>query len=490
MKNTPHPKTKNDTDMKNHNIIILAAAILSFTLAACMKTVIEDYIHPSVRSYTFTSDEGTYSIEINASSDEWQAEGWDETWLQVETDQASGTITLTAQANSTGSIRETTVTLACGTAEAGITVSQFYEGFNGLFVDMREFADKPVFSKNGKYYATYDHEYLEDGNTAVKYPLIINAETGETTRLEGSTEYTDVKAVNNDGTMLSIGTSLSCVVFKNGEKLSLEIPGYKNINVEGFNGDGSIMVGYAQESEGRKYMPVKWNGLEPELLQIPEENMNGMQLRNGAMARGCSEDGSVVYGSEWDTQGVVYWKNGEMKYIAKETAIARTTLVPNMFTGELDEVEDYAYLKKNAERYCISPNGRYIACTFYDFYTDESGSEPSSDINYPALVDTETGEAILFDKAGFMKSMGTTASNDGTLFGNTTDFGDPQGYVFTKGSSSGVPVGEWMMSEYGIITDNNRYVMNISADNNTVSGWRVESSATGTTYRGWYYIGE
>lgn len=89
-----------------------------------------------------------------------------------------------------------------------------------------------------------------------------------------------------------------------------------------------------------------------------------------------------------------------------------------------------------------------------------------------------------------MKSMGTTASNDGTLFGNTTDFGDPQGYVFTKGSSSGVPVGEWMMSEYGIITDNNRYVMNISADNNTVSGWRMESSATGTTYRGWYYIGE
>lgn len=165
-----------------------------------------------------------------------------------------------------------------------------------------------------------------------------------------------------------------------------------------------------------------------------------------------------------------------MKYIAKETAIARTTLVSNMFTGELDEVEDYAYLKKNAERYCISPNGRYIACTFYDFYTDESGSEPSSDINYPALVDTETGEAILFDKAGFMKSMGTTASNDGTLFGNTTDSGDPQGYVFTKGTSSGVPVGEWMMSEYGIITDNNRYVMNISADNNTVSGW--------------YYIGE
>ena len=126
------------------------------------------------------------------SSDEWLAEGWDETWLQVETDQASGMITLTAQANSTGSIRETTITLACGTAEAGITVSQFYEGFKGLFVDMREFADKPVFSKNGKYYATYDHEYLEDGNTAVKYPLIINAETGETTRLEGSTEYTDV----------------------------------------------------------------------------------------------------------------------------------------------------------------------------------------------------------------------------------------------------------------------------------------------------------
>lgn len=225
-----------------------------------------------------------------------------------------------------------------------------------------------------------------------------------------------------------------------------------------------------------------------------EESQNSERLRliYEAMETKMREE-RIFRNSELNIENAAEAIETNRSYLSKAiNTFAGTTFnnYVNMFTGELDEVEDYAYLKKNAERYCISPNGRYIACTFYDFYTDESGSEPSSDINYPALVDTETGEAILFDKAGFMKSMGTTASNDGTLFGNTTDFGDPQGYVFTKGSSSGVPVGEWMMSEYGIITDNNRYVMNISADNNTVSGWRVESSATGTTYRGWYYIGE
>lgn len=67
-----------------------------------------------------------------------------------------------------------------------------------------------------------------------------------------------------------------------------------------------------------------------------------------------------------------------------------------MFTGELEESEKTAFLKKNAERYCISPNGRYIACTFYDYFTDESGESPSTNINYPAIIDTETGTAVLF----------------------------------------------------------------------------------------------
>lgn len=114
--------------MKRNTSILFASVIIAFSalFASC-------------------SERKDTDGRLERLTDEWLAEGWDETWLQVETDQASGMITLTAQANSTGSIRETTITLACGTAEAGITVSQFYEGFKGLFVDMREFADKPVF---------------------------------------------------------------------------------------------------------------------------------------------------------------------------------------------------------------------------------------------------------------------------------------------------------------------------------------------------------
>lgn len=465
----------------------IAAAALLLADASCTKTVINDYVVPSVSSYDFDAEGGSFTIGIEASSASWDASGWD-SWIEVEINKEEGTIVLTAQANDTGMPRETSVQLICGEASSEISLSQLYEGFKGNFTDMHEYGDKPVFSKNGRFYATYDVEYLSDGNTAVVIPIIVNAETGEKTVLEGSTEYKDMKAVNNDGTMISIMTSLASVVLKNGEPLSLEVSGYKNVNVEGFNGDGSIMVGYAQEAEGRKYVPIKWTDLTPEILPVPETNMNGLSLNNGAMARGCSEDGSVIYGSEWDTQGVIYWKDGQMTYIAQETAITRTVLISNMFTGELEESEKTAFLKKNAERYCISPNGRYIACTFYDYFTDESGESPSTNINYPAIIDTETGTAVLFGEAGFQKAMGMFASNDGVLFGNSTDSGDAKGYIFNIGSQSAVPVSEWLMSQYGIVTDDNRYIMNMSSDGKTLGGWRVESGATGTSYPGWYYI--
>lgn len=286
----------------------------------------------------------------------------------------------------------------------------------------------------------------------------------DTTGIEYAREIHDYGKATEDDYITYIG-ALACayMFYQAGTLDSALVYAEETTTLDAYNGNinnsdalhGNILAALGKDREAEAYFQRAIIHSYPDYSTLIESYLSYGQFLAGK--------------GKYD-KAINYYRKG------LETAIARTTLVSNMFTGELDEVEDYAYLKKNAERYCISPNGRYIACTFYDFYTDESGSEPSSDINYPALVDTETGEAILFDKAGFMKSMGTTASNDGTLFGNTTDSGDPQGYVFTKGTSSGVPVGEWMMSEYGIITDNNRYVMNISADNNTVSGW--------------YYIGE
>lgn len=471
--------------MKAQNIITAVIVAAAGLLASCTQEEVinEDYIVPSVSSYTFNAEGQSFTVSVDASSEEWEVSGWD-SWIEAEIDRENNAVTLTASENTTGKIRETSMTFVCGEAEALVSLSQLYSGFEGNFTDIYGYGDKPVFSKNGKYFATYDIEY--EGNTSILMPVVVNAETGEAVVYEGSTEYKDIKAVNNDGTLVSVGTSLSCVVLKNGEPVTLEVSGYKNINVEGFSGDGNIMVGYAQEADGRKYAPIKWTDMTPEILSVPDTNINGTALRNGAMARGCSEDGSVIYGSEWDTQGLIYWKDAQMHYVAKESAIVRTVLVSNMFTGELEEDEKTAYIKKQAERYCISPNGKYIGCTFYDYYTD--GTTASKSINYPAIVNTEDGTVTLFSEAGFQKSMGMAASDEGVLFGNSTDAGSPAGYVFTIGSESATPVSDWLSSTYGILTDDNRYVLNVSSDGNIVSGWRIEGGATGTSYQGWYCI--
>lgn len=153
---------------------IIAAAALLLAGASCTKTVINDYVVPSVSSYDFDAEGGSFTIGIEASSGSWDASGWD-SWIEVEINKEDGTIVLTAQANDTGIPRETSVQLVCGEASSEISLSQLYEGFKGNFTDMHEYGDKPVFSKNGRFYATYDVEYLSDGNTSVVIPIIVNA---------------------------------------------------------------------------------------------------------------------------------------------------------------------------------------------------------------------------------------------------------------------------------------------------------------------------
>lgn len=463
---------------KISSIFLLGAALVTSAVSCSKDPLQEDSIYPSVSSYTFEAAGETFSVYVEAYSQ--SGEDWDYAcdaqWLTVE--KRADSLILTALPNDTEEMRETSLRLVSGEADAEIMLSQLYDKFPGSFVNLPsgEYGYQTKFSINGHFAGAYVGEYLSDGMTQEITPILINLETGEETRLEASTEYSGIRAVCDNGRMVSLTEgSVGCILLVDGQKTEIPIPsGFENPVVTGFSADGNIMVGYAKESDSYAYHPVKWTGMEPEILDIPETDMQGEDSFQGAMARGCSADGSIVYGSEWDTQGFVYWDSEGMHFAAKETCEMR----PIEYMGMTIEMP--AYFRKTAEGYSISQNGRYVAGTFIDYIAGEDGKYETSTTEYPAVYDTEADELTVFwDLGGYSAFF---ADNEGRVFGGLAGYG----YVLSE--SGAVPVDEWMQAEYGVEMSIDRYIMNLSNDGKRMGGWRVEMNASSqTVFTGWYY---
>lgn len=460
----------------------IAAALSALTLtAACTETVMKDQIYLSHSSFTFKPQGETVEVKVDANTD-WTVSGQPE-WITVA-DQSDTSIFITAAANDADQMRDGAVEFKAGTASKTLVISQLGKSFTGKFVDVN-YAAKVNFSRNGRFHAGVVQEYLSDGNTTVTFPLIVDSYTGEQVKYDGDQDYSEVRAISDDGKTFAVMlNSGGTVLFKDGQPTKLEMSGYMWITVEAMSSDGSVMVGYAQSEETRAFVPVKWTNMQAEVLEMPETNSWGETLYNGAMARGCSEDGSVIYGSEWDNRGLIYWRDGEMHFPGKDEAQIKDVIIESWMG--IQEGQALCTVTKAAEPYSMSPNGRYIATGFNDY--KDNGDQPSTALNYAAIVDTETGE-VHYVKSDFLNEItGISVDNDGICYGGTPATGVSEGYVIDYKTSSVTPITEWMQTKYGIVVDMDRIVLGVSSDGNIINGWKVVPTLLGVQYYGWYYI--
>lgn len=465
--------------MKSLKILAISffGAALGLAASSCTEstTTETDYINLSVTSFTFASEGETLNLEVQASSisgEDWNYQGGAE-WLTAE--RSGDTLKLTAASNKGGELRETSLSFLCGEAETVLSLTQLAGNFPGGFVNLSTEQNK--FSINSKFCASYRLENPADGGAQIFIPIVINTETGEETVYEGSSEYSNIRAVSDDGRMLSLTVgSIGCALLIDGERVDIPTPsGYQNPVISAFSEDGSIMVGYVSEISGYAYHPVSWVNMTPMVLDIPETDMNGEDLFSGAMARGCSADGSIIYGSEWDTQGFIYWDENGMHFAGKESSITR----PISYMGMTIDMP--AYFMKTAESYSISQNGRYVAGTFNDWMPNGDGTYMASSMSYPAVYDIQEDSLIVFEE--YSGHTAHFADNEGRVFGGVAG----KGYVYTE--SGATPVEEWLASEYGLVVDGDRYIMNISEDGRRLSGWRsVMNASSQTLFLGWYYV--
>lgn len=432
-----------------HSIFYLMALVL-FSCSDDNSTIpaVNNSLELSLLSYTF-DDKEPASIDVTVASETTWSFEVDQSWLIVtKTDE--NTVHISADENPEMQMRNGNIIFK---NEAGTTnkivLDQLGRAFKGKLIELPEFMTKEVrMSRNGRYLAGMT---VKDGK---EVPLFINTETDEKNYLidiDRKLSPSAVRAICNDGTLALNSSAVIGFLWKDGISEELKVPeGGRAPVVEAFSADGSIMVGYCKlksENGLLQYYPVKWINGEPEILQRPTNSAKGDPLRSGVMIRGCSDDGSVCYGSEWGDLGVVYWKGNEMRFVG----------------GEFFAPEKGWVIAMTSNLTNISPNGRYIAANV-DGYS------------YPTKINTETGAVDILDTYGGIYL--NTVDDDGNYFGYqyTMTF---DGMVFANDSNEPTAFDDWATHNLNMLLGANRSIQCISSDRKVYLGYKGLNSING-----------
>ena len=307
---------------KLQSILWMAAA--GFLATACKTPTQYEYVRLSDAACTFLADGNIpKAIEV-AASGPWSAETG-ASWLTV-TEEAEG-IVLAAADNKADSERRTEITIACGQATARITVIQMApEHRTNRYRILKTFDMGAVLSKNGRY-AAGNVKTVRTDDVWENRPTVIDIETDEWIQfgpLPDDLYCIEVPfAVSDEGTVFFYDSNTNgCIGFDiSGNAFTPKAPaGQTTIpQVQSISADGRIWVGWGHQP-GNLYQPIRWIDGEPEILPVPPLNFRDAPYVTGVTARGCSADGSVIYGSPWDNHdfGMLYWKECKVDWVASD----------------------------------------------------------------------------------------------------------------------------------------------------------------------------
>ncbi len=440
-------------------VVMMVAAVT--LMSSCNEEVIYNYLKISDSSFSLdAAGQQEFTIEITASSD-WSSTIQD-SWIQEVSKDANG-LTVKAEPYSGATPRYGSILIETADDSRKISVLQNNNSVSAVVNDLFYTSNSGVVSPSGYYLA---------GNITVSdtetMPVTIDLRTGEVRKFtctlpteidvpERETTYEVswlVSAVDDNG---NVFMNNSVLIF--GLRLDAASGDYSLIEVpddciggcvSAVSADGSIWVGSCCPLTGG-WFPMKWVNGVPERLPITAQNGTGVQnIWYGATARGCSDDGSIIYGNIMDYDEAIYWdKDNEFHFVAPELLEYDTedyygTTYYNLFAS--------ARIYADAQR--ISPDGSKLSF----IYTNEN-----TGASYPGYIDTASGvPTMLSNLSGYDI---TTISNDGELFLCPSALALEPTTVYT---TSGEKIGgmDWIFSNYGISIGDSRAITQVAANGN------------------------
>lgn len=468
--------------------VALLLNLLVFAGCSQDETVVQNYLRLSDHTFTFESNGDevlTIGVEANPK---WEVE-YDADWI-VELERSANSIRLQAVENLSADIRTAEITFKAADMKETAVVSQLTNNDPiSSYILLKEFVNSAI-SSNGLYIGAVLSELRPD--ESYLYTIFrINTKTKERVAMGQYTEDIAITSISDNGHVVFTDYSNAFYLDLSGKRHRLEIiPGYTTPLVRGCSTDGSVIYGSMLHADTWDFVPVIWkNGGSPITLPLPEKNLAGDDdLFGGAKAWGCSADGSIIWGAVDDGDALIYWKDGEVFYAGLDIFDRVMIDSPWGFTIEIDQ-----YLSKPESAYCMTPDGRYLAAQL-------TTAVDRKEKNLPAYFDLQTGKTTVIDEIPGGAPDGGTAlgvSETGFVFYASYEVFQEwplirsfdKCFAYDMNSKTSMTTSEYLKKEYGIaLIKEKACVLQLSSGRDVLYGLTLEPGVSGLIQQDWYIV--
>ena len=472
---------------------VLALGITAMVMAGCTEngTSEKQYVYLSDAVCTFQSaGNEPFTITVETSPAEWTVTPG-ASWVTAE--QSGNDLVLTAADNADGMERTTTISITAGQAEQTITVIQLSD--DSLPMRFRKLAEfhSAVISPNGKWVGGY-YSYAEEGDAALHRFIFIDLETDERIELGPYPESlmfpTSVECITDTGILYAVDANGGMKAFDVNEQnyYEVEVPGVDaaTLGLGNVSADGTFWVGWAMVNS--HYRPYVCENGTATMLPLPEKDFRDVPYDGDdfdLMARGFSEDHSIIYGTTWDNKdfGMIYWDaDRNVHFVGEDVRKVTTIQRPDGYGGTYDyNIVDG--MISWAGQYQISPNGRWIAGTFRTETAVDDGNSIEQTFS-PAFYDVENNKTYIMSEYG--DGSGMVVTDDGIGFIGTPSLytSSCQVVKIETGESLGT-LQQYILDLYGIYMPSG-YLVYLTPDKEIWWGATFETEGIVASAPNWY----
>lgn len=452
------------------------------------------YIKVSMASCSFRGvDAEPLRIEVSTSPAAWNAEP-SATWIRI-VEKTDNALLLTVDDNMSAAERTGEVTITAGQAEQSITIVQVSDhALQSTYGTTGEFTMGAVISPNARYVGGYTAIYDTDAGNWVTQVVIIDIRNDKKYMLDPFPDtlyllYAPCAITDSGNVFFHCEDGRSVMFSLSGDVTVLDnIPGAGKPWLSQVASDESgVWVGFCLGGE-TMYSPVKWTDGVPEILQKPETTYRGYGWYQGCMARGCSLDGTVIYGTAWEglDSGLMWWDaEGNVRWVGETLRKIKPVKIWDPYTETYKDYNLVDGIMGSSTSHAISPSGQWIAGT----YETEELAENETDIIYtacPAFYDTDNDQTYTFPE--YTGSAGLGATDDGIgIIGMDAKSGIVSSTVLID-IATGTEIAtstDWIYENMGIIIPSYSYLEYISPDGQVAFGYDLLGTG-GEMMRKWY----
>ena len=472
---------------------VLALGITAMVMAGCTEngTSEKQYVYLSDAVCTFQSaGNEPFTITVETSPAEWTVTPG-ASWVTAE--QSGNDLVLTAADNADGMERTTTISITAGQAEQTITVIQLSD--DSLPMRFRKLAEfhSAVISPNGKWVGGY-YSYAEEGDAALYRIIFIDLETDERIELgpypESLMFLTSVECMTDTGILYAVDANGGMKAFDVNELnyYEVEVPEVDaaTLGLGNVSAAGPFWVGWAMVNS--HYRPYVCENGTATMLPLPEKDFRDVPYDGDdfdLMARGFSEDHSIIYGTTWDNKdfGMIYWDaDRNVHFVGEDVRKVTTIQRPDGYGGTYDyNIVDG--MISWAGQYQISPNGRWIAGTFRTETAVDDGNSIEQAFS-PAFYDVENNKTYIMSEYG--DGSGMVVTDDGIGFIGTPSLytSSCQVVKIETGESLGT-LQQYILDLYGIYMPSG-YLVYLTPDKEIWWGATFETEGIVASAPNWY----